>query len=53
MNRSRQHILHTVLFATLAIALVGLAIADMLIGTVDIPVRDVVSSMWGSVSQEE
>ena len=53
MDRSRQHILHTVLFATLAIALVALAIADMLVGTVDIPVSDVVSSIWGSVSQEE
>ena len=53
MDRSRQYILHTVLFATLAIALVALAIADMLVGTVDIPVSDVVSSMWGRVSCEE
>jgi iron complex transport system permease protein len=37
----------------LAVALVALAIADMLVGTVDIPVRDVVASLWGDVSQSE
>jgi iron complex transport system permease protein len=53
MQRTQQHILRTTLFVLLALALVALAIADMLVGTVDIPVRDVVASLWGDVSQSE
>lgn len=53
MQRTQQHILRTTLFVLLAVALVALAIADMLVGTVDIPVRDVVASLWGDVSQSE
>jgi iron complex transport system permease protein len=53
MQRTQQYILRTTLFVLLAVALVALAIADMLVGTVDIPVRDVVASLWGDVSQSE
>lgn len=53
MQRTQQHILRTTLFVLLSVALVALAIADMLVGTVDIPVRDVVASLWGDVSQSE
>lgn len=53
MQRSQQHILRTTLFVLLAVTLVALAIADMLVGTVDIPVRDVVASLWGDVSKSE
>ena len=53
MKRSQQHILRTTLFVLLSIAIVALAIADMLIGSVAIPVREVVSSLWGGVTQAD
>ena len=53
MKRSQQHILRTMLFVFLSIAIVVLAIADMLIGSVAIPVREVVSSLWGGVTQAD
>ena len=53
MKRSQQHILSTTLFVLLSIAVVALAIADMLIGSVAIPVREVVSSLWGGVTQAD
>lgn len=53
MKRSQQHILRTTLFVLLCIAIVVLAIADMLIGSVAIPVREVVSSLWGGVTQPD
>ena len=53
MKRSQQHILRTMLFVFLSIAIVALAIADMLIGSVAIPVREVVSSLWGGVTQAD
>lgn len=52
MDRKRQHILHVSLFVLLGVAFVALAIADMLIGSEPIPVREVVSSLWGDVSVE-
>ena len=52
MERRRQHILHTSLFALLGVSFVALAIADMLIGTEAIPVREIISSLWGDVSVE-
>lgn len=52
MDRKRQHILHVSLFVLLGVAFVALAVADMLIGSEPIPVREVVSSMWGDVSVE-
>lgn len=53
MKRSQQHILRTTLFVLLSIAIVVLAIADMLIGSVAIPVREVVSSLLGGVTQAD
>ena len=53
MKRSQQHILSTTLFVLLSIAVVALAIADMLIGSVAIPIREVVSSLWGGVTQAD
>ena len=53
MKRSQQHILRTMLFVLLSIAIVVLAIADMLLGSVAIPVREVVSSLWGGVTQAD
>ena len=53
MKRSQQHILRTTLFVLLSIAIVVLAIADMLIGSVAIPVCEVVSSLWGGVTQAD
>ena len=52
MQRSKQHRLSVVLFVLLGFALVALAIADMLIGTEAIPVREIISSLWGDVSVE-
>ena len=52
MDRKRQHILHVSLFVLLGVAFVALAIADMLIGSEPIPVREIVSSLWGDVSVE-
>ena len=52
MQRSQQHRLSVVLFVLLGFALVALAIADMLIGTETIPVREIISSLWGDVSVE-
>lgn len=52
MQRSQQHRLSVVLFVFLGFALVALAIADMLIGTEAIPVREIISSLWGDVSVE-
>ena len=52
MNRSTQHILHTTLFVTLGVLFIALAIVDMLVGSEAIPVREVVSSLWGDVSAE-
>ena len=52
MDRKRQHILHVSLFVFLGVAFVALAIADMLIGSEPIPVREIVSSLWGDVSVE-
>ena len=52
MQRSQQHRLSVVLFVFLGVALVALAIADMLIGTEAIPVREIISSLWGDVSVE-
>ena len=52
MQRSQQHRLGVVLFVLLGFALVALAIADMLIGTEAIPVREIISSLWGDVSVE-
>ena len=52
MQRSQQHRLSVVLFVFLGFALVALAIADMLIGTESIPVREIISSLWGDVSVE-
>lgn len=52
MQRSQQHRLSVVLFVLLGFALVALAIADMLIGTEAIPVREIISSLWGDVSVE-
>jgi iron complex transport system permease protein len=40
------------LFVLLGVAFVALAIADMLIGSEPIPVREIVSSLWGDVSVE-
>ena len=52
MQRSQQHRLSVVLFVLLGFALVALAIADMLIGTEAIPVREIIASLWGDVSVE-
>ena len=52
MQRSQQHKLSVVLFVLLGFALLALAIADMLIGTEAIPVREIISSLWGDVSVE-
>jgi iron complex transport system permease protein len=52
MERRRQHILHTSLFALLGVSFVALAIADMLVGSEPIPVREVIASLWGEVSAE-
>lgn len=52
MDRKRQHILHVSLFVLLGVAFVALAIADMLIGSEPIPVREIISSLWGDVSVE-
>ena len=52
MQHSQQHRLSVVLFVLLGFALVALAIADMLIGTEAIPVREIISSLWGDVSVE-
>ena len=52
MQRSQQHRLSVVLFVLLGFALVALALADMLIGTESIPVREIISSLWGDVSVE-
>ena len=52
MDRKRQHILHVSLFVLLGVAFVALDIADMLIGSEPIPVREIVSSLWGDVSVE-
>jgi iron complex transport system permease protein len=52
MNRTQQHRLNITLFMLLGFALVALAIADMLIGTESIPVREIISSLWGDVSAE-
>ena len=52
MQRSQQHRLSVVLFVLLGFALVALAIADILIGTEAIPVREIISSLWGDVSVE-
>lgn len=52
MQRSQQHRLSVVLFVLLGFALVALAIADMLVGTEAIPVREIISSLWGDVSVE-
>ncbi len=52
MERTQRHILSTVLFVILAVALVALAITDMLIGSVNIPLEEVVASLWGDASEE-
>ena len=52
MDRSTQHMLHVSLFALLGVAFVALAIVDMLVGPEAIPVREVLSSLWGDVSEE-
>ena len=52
MQRTQQHRLSITLFVLLGFALVALAIADMLIGTESIPVREIISSLWGDVSVE-
>ena len=52
MERRRQHILHTSLFALLGISFVALAIADMFVGSEAIPMREVITSLWGEVSAE-
>lgn len=52
MNQSQRHILHITLFVLLGCAFVGLAIADMLIGQEAIPVSEIISSLWGDVSEE-
>ena len=52
MQRKQQHRLCITLFVLLGFALVALAIADMLIGTESIPVREIISSLWGDVSVE-
>ena len=52
MERKRQHILHTSLFALLGISFVALAIADMFVGSEAIPMREVITSLWGEVSAE-
>ena len=52
MQRSQQHRLSVVLFVLLGFALVALAIADILIGTEAIPVREIIASLWGDVSVE-
>ena len=52
MERTKQHRLAITLFVLLGIALVALAIADMLIGTESIPVREIISSLWGDASEE-
>ena len=52
MQRTQQHRLGITLFVLLGFALVALAIADMLIGTESIPVREIISSLWGDVSVE-
>lgn len=52
MDRATQHILHVTLFVVLGVALVALAIVDMLVGPEAIPMHEVVSSLWGDVSAE-
>ena len=52
MSRSSQNILHTSLFVALGVLFVALAIIDMLVGPEAIPVREVVASLWGDVSEE-
>ena len=52
MERRQLHRLSITLFVLLGIALVALAIADMLIGTEPIPVSEIVSSLWGDASEE-
>ena len=52
MERRQLHRLSITLFVLLGIALVALAIADMLIGTESIPVSEIVSSLWGDASEE-
>jgi iron complex transport system permease protein len=52
MSRSSQNILHTSLFVALGVLFVALAIIDMLVGPETIPVREVVASLWGDVSEE-
>lgn len=52
MDRATQYILHVTLFVVLGVALVALAIVDMLVGPEAIPMHEVVSSLWGDVSAE-
>lgn len=47
MTREREHIIHSVLFALLAAALVALAICGLLTGTTEVPIGDVWDALMG------
>ena len=46
----RENIIHTTLFTLLGIAIIGLAIADLLIGTTAIPVKEVLATLMGNAT---
>ena len=52
MRRDRLNILHTVLFVLLTLAVAGLAVADLLVGTTRIPLEEVWASLRGVASSE-
>ena len=41
---NREHILHTILFAMLTVAMVALALGGLLVGTTQVPLADVGST---------
>lgn len=53
MSQNHRAILTTMLFGILGIALIALAIGDMLIGTTDVPLTDVWASLTGGATSEE
>ena len=47
---NRNNIIHPTIFALLGIAIIGLAIADLLIGTTAIPAKEVLSTLLGNTT---
>ncbi len=53
MSRQRVNILHAALFVVLAVAIVALALADLLTGTTQIPVGEVWAAICGECENEQ